>query len=98
MNESIIEHSPEHVSVTVKFVSLMQRYSGNKREIEMDLPSDPVRAINTIIARYQIPWEKNLEKIVRIFINQTVYDLFVESGKNLKDKDTIAFIPISGGG
>ncbi|MBW2029376.1 MAG: MoaD/ThiS family protein [Deltaproteobacteria bacterium] len=98
MNESVTENGPEHVSVTVKFVSTMQKYSGDKREIAMDLPGDPARAINIIIDRYQIPWADNLERIVRIFINQTLYELFVEKGERLKDKDTIAFIPLSGGG
>jgi len=86
------------VSITVQFVSIMQKYSGDKREIVMDLPVDPVKAIRTIINRCQIPWEGNLEKVIRIFINQTLYEVFVENRKRLKDEDTIAFIPISGGG
>ena len=86
------------VSVTVRFVSIMQKYSGNKREVEMELPTDPAQAIHRIINHFKIPWKDNLDKSTRIFINETLDDPFVDSGKRLKDKDTIAFIPLSGGG
>jgi molybdopterin converting factor small subunit len=85
------------VEVKVRFITLMQRYSG-QREIRMELPSDPNHAIDTIIEQFHIPWEDNLEKSTRIFINKKFSDAFIKSGELLKKDDVIAFIPISGGG
>jgi len=98
MNSKTKKNHTDCVSITVRFVSIMQKYSGNKREVEMELPTDPAQAIHLIINHFQIPWKDNLDKSTRIFINQTLNDPFVDSGKRLKDKDTIAFIPLSGGG
>ncbi len=87
------------VQVTVRFITIMQRYSGKgNREVEMELPPEPSQAVDLIIERFQIPWKDNLEKQVRIFINSVVYDSFLETGERLKEGDTIDFIPISGGG
>jgi molybdopterin converting factor small subunit len=85
------------VEVKVRFITRMQRYSG-QREIRMELPSDPNHAIDTIIAKFHIPWEDNLEKSTRIFINKKFSDAYIKSGELLKKDDVIAFIPISGGG
>ena len=92
------KNQSDRVSVTVRFVSIMQKYSGNKREVQVEVSSDPAQAIDLIINRFQIPWKENLEKSTRIFINQKLNDPFVDRGQPLKDRDTIAFIPISGGG
>jgi molybdopterin converting factor small subunit len=85
------------VSVKVRFITRMQRYSG-QREIRMELPSDPNQAIDTIIEQFHIPWKDNLEKSTRIFINKKFADAFIKTGELLKKDDVIAFIPISGGG
>lgn len=98
MNINAKKNHTEYVSITVRLVSIMQKYSGDKREVEMEVPADPAEAIHLIINHFQIPWKDNLEKSTRIFINQTLNDPFVDRGHRLKDKDTIAFIPISGGG
>ena len=87
----------DSVSVTVRFITLMQKYTG-QREFRMDLPSDPGRAIETIIDRFDIPWKDNLDKRTRIFINKQFAELFIKRGEKLKTDDLIAFIPISGGG
>lgn len=81
----------------MRFITLMQRYSG-QRNMDLDLPLDPQAAIDTVIARFQIPWKDNLEKSARIFINREFAHTFIDSGKKLQDGDTISFIPISGGG
>jgi molybdopterin converting factor small subunit len=86
------------VKVKVCFITIMQKYSGREREVEMDLSPDPEWAIDLIIQRFHIPWTDHLEKFIRIFINRELSQAFIESGKHLKDGDTIAFIPISGGG
>ncbi len=87
------------VPVTVRFITIMQRYSGKgNREVEIELPPEPSRAVDLIIERFQIPWKDNLERQVRIFINDMIYESFLESGERLKGGDVIAFIPISGGG
>lgn len=87
------------VPVTVRFITIMQRYSGKgNREVEMELPPEPGQAIDLILERFQIPWKDNLEKLVRIFINGVIYDSFLESGQRLKGGDIIVFIPLSGGG
>ncbi len=87
------------VPVTVRFITIMQRYSGKgNREVEIELPPEPSRAIDLILERFQIPWKDNLERQVRIFINDMIYESFLESGERLKGGDVIAFIPISGGG
>lgn len=98
MNRKTQKNQTDCVSITVRFVSIMQKYSGNKKEVRVEVPSDPAQAIHLLINRFQIPWKDNLEKSTRIFINQTLDNLFVDRGQRLKDKDTIAFIPISGGG
>jgi molybdopterin converting factor small subunit len=85
------------VSVKVRFITRMQRYS-DQREIRMELPSDPNQAIDIIIEQFHIPWKDNLEKSTRIFINKKFSDAFIKSGEFLKKDDVIAFIPISGGG
>ncbi len=89
--------TPDSVSVTVRFITLMQRYSG-QREFKMDLPSDPSKAIETIISYFDIPWKDNLEKRTRIFINKQFSESYIKHGEKLKTDDLIAFIPISGGG
>ena len=98
MNSGIKKNQSDCVSVTVRFVSIMQKYSGNKREVQVEVSTDPAQAIDLIITRFQIPWKENLEKSTRIFINQRLNDPFDDSGQRLKDNDNIAFIPISGGG
>lgn len=85
------------VEVKVRFITRMQRYSG-QREIRMELPSDPNQAIATIIQQFHIPWKDNLEKSTRIFINKKFSEAFIKSGELLKKDDVIALIPISGGG
>lgn len=85
------------VSVTVRFITLMQRYSG-QRDLKMDLPSDPSKAIKAIIDHFDIPWKDNLEKRTRIFINKQFAESYIKRGEKLKTDDLIAFIPISGGG
>ena len=87
------------VRITVRFITIMQKYSGSgKREVEMELPREPDQAVDLIIKRFDIPWKDDLEKYTRIFIGRVAYDSFVESGKRLETGDTIAFIPLSGGG
>ena len=87
------------VQVTVRFITIMQRYSGKgNREVEMGLPPDPSQAVDLIIERFQIPWKGNLEKQARIFINGVVYDSFLASVERLKGGDIITLIHISGGG
>lgn len=89
----------EAVRVTVRFITIMQRYSGEgRREVEMEVPPDPDQAVTLIIERFQIPWRDNLEKQARIFIEGLTFGAFLESGLRLKSGDTIAFIPLSGGG
>jgi molybdopterin converting factor small subunit len=85
------------VSVTVRFITIMQRYSG-QRDLRLDLPSDPSMAIESIIARFEIPWKDKLEKRTRIFINKQFAESYIKNGEKLKKDDLIAFIPISGGG
>ncbi len=91
------ETSPDSVSVTVRFITLMQRYSG-QRDFKMDLPTDPSQAIETIISHFDIPWKDKLEKRTRIFINKQFFESYIKRGEKLKTDDLIAFIPISGGG
>lgn len=91
------DNGSDNVKVKVRFITLMQQYSGQK-EIEMKLPPDPANAIDTIIRKFHIPWENNLEKSARIFINKEILSSFTKSGKRLHTNDVIAFIPISGGG
>ena len=87
------------VQVTVRFITIMQRYSGKGlREVEMALPSEPRQAVDLIIECFRIPWMGELENWVRIFINGVIDQAFFESGEYLKGGDIIAFVPISSGG
>ena len=88
---------PDSVSITVRFITLMQKYSG-QRDFKMNLPDDPGAAIETIISHFDIPWKDHLEKRTRIFINKQFAESFIKRGEKLKTDDLIAFIPISGGG
>ena len=88
----------ETIHIRIKFISILQKYSGQRKEVEMDLPLDAAQAVGLIINDFQIPWEGNLERFVRVFINRELLQDFVKEGKKLKVGDTIAFIPISGGG
>lgn len=85
------------ISIRVRFVTIMQQYSG-QRELVMHLPTDPQVAIDVLIKRFQIPWTGTLEKSVRIFINKELLETFRKSGQPLKEGDRITFIPLSGGG
>ena len=85
------------VTITIRFITLMQRYSG-QREVQMELSPDPSQAIDTIIEHFKIPWKDNLEKSTRIFINKKLSDSFIKSGQRLHTDDVIAIIPITGGG
>lgn len=85
------------VLICVRFITVMQRYSG-QRELEMPLPADPQEAIDMIIERFQIPWPGTLEKSVRIFINKELFETYTKSGRRLAEGDRISFVPISGGG
>lgn len=66
--------------------------------MDLELPQDPEKAIQTIIERFAIPWEGQLDKSARIFINKEFAESFIKDGKKLKSGDQISFIPISGGG
>jgi molybdopterin converting factor small subunit len=85
------------VTVTVRFITIMQRYSG-QRELQMEVPSDPSQALTIIIDKFHIPWKDKLEKSTRIFINKQFYEKFIKSEQKLNAGDVIAFIPMSGGG
>ena len=88
----------EKIKVTVRFLTIMQKYSGDKREVEVDVPSEPHLAVEHIIKRFRIPWKDYLEKSIRIFINKEHGNTFIEKGEPLQEGDVITFIPISGGG
>jgi len=91
--------TPDSVRVTVRFITIMQKYSSKgRREVEMELPTLADQAIDLIIERCEIPWRDNLEKQVRIFIEGLAYDAFLATEQSLKDGDTISFIPVSCGG
>ena len=85
------------VEVQIRFVSIMQRYSG-QRDFRLKVPSDPAEACDFIIQRYNLPWKEKLGKSTRIFINKQLAQVFIKSGQNLEEGDLLAFIPISGGG
>lgn len=91
------QKSQQAVSIRVRFITVMQRYSG-QRELDMRLPADPQEAIDTIIERFRIPWPGLLEKSVRIFINKELFETFLKSDRKLVEGDRVSFIPISGGG
>jgi len=84
------------VEVTVKFITIMQKFSHQKK-IVMSLPPEPEKTLQVIINKFDIPWKGKLEKSVRIFVRGQHWESFVEKKKSLKDGDEIAFIPISGG-
>ncbi len=86
------------VTVIVRFVSIMQHYSNHRREVRRTVPPEADRAVFAIMDQFNIPWTGNLEKSTRIFINQKVYDPLKNEPLRLNDNDTIAIIPISGGG
>lgn len=96
-NKKQAQLPPGSVSVKVRFITLMQKYSG-QRDFRMNLPNDPQTAIEAIITHFDIPWKEKLEKRTRIFINKQFCESFIKKGEKLKTDDLIAFIPISGGG
>lgn len=88
----------KNVKITIRFINIMQRHSGQGREVELEVPCDAEHAVEYILTKYQIPWKGNLEKFVRVFINRELLLVFKNSGKLLQEGDTISFIPMSGGG
>jgi molybdopterin converting factor small subunit len=85
------------VPVRVRFVTIMQRYSG-QRELVMPLPEDPREAVDALVRRFEIPWAGALEKSVRIFVNKELLEAHVKSGRPLREGDRISFVPLSDGG
>ena len=88
----------ETVKVIVRFLTIMQKYSDGKRDVEFEVPKEPLQATQHIIEIFQIPWKDNLEKSTRIFINKEYANTFIEKGELLAEGDLIIFTPISGGG
>ena len=86
------------MKVKVCFLSLLQKYVGGVREVEMDLSPELEQAIDFIIEKFQIPWAGNFEKFIRVFVNKELSQVFIDGGKRMKDGDMIMFIPVSGGG
>ena len=86
------------VPVKIRFISIMQNYSGKRKVVEIDLPCDPKKSINHIIRQFKLPWNGKLERFVRIFINRELSNDFIKNGKQLQAGDIISFIPMSGGG
>jgi molybdopterin converting factor small subunit len=85
------------VKVRVRFITVLQRYSG-AREVDLELPRDPRKAIAAIITKYGMPWADKLEKSTRIFINKEIAESYLDSGRLLEENDVLVFVPISGGG
>ena len=88
----------KNVRIKVRFLGILQKYSDERREVEIDLSSDPETAVEQIKKRFELPWENNLEKITRIFINNQHLSSFIKKGELLNNGDIIAFIQLSGGG
>ena len=53
MNSGTKKNQSDCVSVTVRFVSIMQKYSGNKREVQLEVSTDPAQA-DAFRARYGV--------------------------------------------
>jgi molybdopterin converting factor small subunit len=87
----------ETVRVRVRFITVLQRYSG-AREVELGLPRDPRAAVEAVVAKYGMPWTDNLEKSTRVFINKELAEVVYERGRKLEEDDLVVFVPISGGG
>lgn len=85
------------VPVRVRFVTIMQRYSG-QRELVIPLPEDPREAVDALVRRFEIPWAGALEKSVRIFVNKEPLEAYMKSGRPLCEGDRISFVPLSDGG
>lgn len=85
------------VPVNVRFVTVMQRYSG-QRELVIPLPADPREAVEALVRRFEIPWAGALEKSVRIFVNKEPLEEHVKRGRPLREGDWISFVPLSDGG
>ena len=45
MNGGTHKNHSDCVSITVRFVSIMRKYSGDKREIQVEVPTDSAQAI-----------------------------------------------------
>lgn len=89
--------SVQRVRIRVRFLSLFERHSGVP-DAWLVLPRDPDSAIQEIISRYRIPWDKNLEKTSQIFINKRLAGRFAREGNMLNEGDVISFVPVVGGG
>lgn len=88
----------KQVKIKVRFLGILQKYSDGKREVDLIVPPDPGSAVDKILDDFNLPWENDLVKITRIFINNQHLSTFIQKGELLKTGDIIAFIQLSGGG
>ncbi len=86
------------VIIKVRFLGILQKYSDGKREVDLNVPPDPGSAVDKIFKDFNLPWENDLEKITRIFVNDQHLSAFIKKGELLSNGDIIAFIQLSGGG
>jgi molybdopterin converting factor small subunit len=89
--------SAQRVGIQVRFLSLFERHSGVPHAW-LEVPRDPNLALREIFSRYRIPWENELERTSRIFINKQLSSRFIRERKNLSEGDVISFVPMVGGG
>ncbi|SHF47509.1 MoaD/ThiS family protein [Desulforamulus putei] len=85
------------VKIQVKFFAQLAIQTGC-RSCTLEVPNNFYQAIEVIGARFNLPAKEKLGTYYSILINGKGYSYGLADNYELKDEDTLAFVPILSGG
>jgi len=85
------------VKVRVKFFAQLARQTGC-RECCLEVPNNFYEALKVIEAKFNLSISDKLGSGYSVLVNGKGYSYGLDSNNELKDEDTLAFMPFLGGG
>ncbi|WP_031515433.1 MoaD/ThiS family protein [Desulfofalx alkaliphila] len=85
------------VKVKVKFFAQLAAQAGC-RECYLEVPGDFYQALNAVESKFNLSIIDELGTGYSVLINGKGYAYGLDDNQQLKDNDTIAFVPFLGGG
>ncbi|MBO8170230.1 MAG: MoaD/ThiS family protein [Thermoanaerobacteraceae bacterium] len=85
------------VKVRIKFFAQLAQSAGC-RECYLEVPNNFYEAIKVIEAKFNLSITDKLGSGYSVLVNGKGYSYGLESNNELKDGDTLAFVPFLGGG